>query len=515
MHRCLIAVAIAMLALNAIPERGRGTTAAHAAGPDDIGQAAASPRYEYRVVVPTTSGTQSWQVVESLERNVNRMAAAGFEVAAFVGGSRVVVDALLDRSAPGTPATSSLALVIMARPAGVAVRAREYRLLHASNSSTVGLDAFTTKLKDDGFRLSAFAHEGGAFHAAFERTPGPVPVEYRIYANKSRNSWMKQLQDDPSVLARLSRVVPMQLDLALVELGPASDAPGAIEWAPDTTVVRFGSSLQQQVNDRAKDGFHVNLLRIRNNNVDVLLVKPAGSTGPAPTYTLDKGPWGSRCGTGAMAGADVATGGDMFCAADTTRRSISNEGLDLTIRAYDSAKGAVLFRPVNCEVQARLGSTRLADRWLAAATSLEQELNAKGQPGYRVTRALAAVGSFDQMRVYAIASTASPTTGAGAEVRDRAIPRLAADRDEALGGQSRRYEDQINDALARNANLEPDTTVWVEIRDTGRDRSVRLTGCTSTRQDIGIAESAVRSLLVRTPYDAYTVRTDIVVDRLR
>lgn len=494
---------------------GAAFAAAPSAWPRAAAVAADGPRYEHRVVVATTARELGWQVHESLERNVNRLAAVGFEVAAFVGGDGLVLDKLLLRGAPGAPITTP-AIVIMTRPIGVPVQAREYRLWHIGNNSTVGFDEYLARLRADGFRLATFAVEGSRFHGAFERTAGSAaPVEYHIYSNKFRNSWVKQLQDDTEALARLTRVVPVQLDMALVELGTAADPPGEVDWAPDAKAHDFGSRLESALNQRASAGFLVNLLRLRNDDVDVLLVKPAGRKGPVPTYDLDEGPWGSRCGRGVIAGADVYKDGDMYCVADTTQASVTNQGLDLTIRAYDSAKGMLLFGPPEtCEMQARLEERRPAARWVGVAATLEHELNAKVAPGFRVTRALAATGTWDQMRVYAVVSTVPPTAGAGPVVTAAPAPPLRAEHDELLGDQVRQHEDEVNDALRQNPYLKG-ASIWVEIHDARGNRYVRIAGCTSSRQDREIAENAVRSALARTPYAGYRIRNDVTRDAFR
>ena len=61
------------------------------------GRAQKTVRYEHRVVVPTTARLYASEINESLERNVNALAARGFELTAIVGGDVATLDAMLTR----------------------------------------------------------------------------------------------------------------------------------------------------------------------------------------------------------------------------------------------------------------------------------------------------------------------------------------------------------------------------------------------------------------------------------
>jgi hypothetical protein len=172
-------------------------------------------------------------------------------------------------------------------------------LLHTRTA--LGVEEIVGPLGTQGFVLAATAHDGPVFHAAFVRREDAPPADYRVYRNRGRASWMDQLQRDPPTLARLRRVVPMALDAALVEIGTEAAPPGALEWA---TVAAFrSSSIESTLGTKAAAGFRVQLARLRQNDLDVLLVRPAGPAGPATTYD-DDGPWGGPCSRGTIAGAD-------------------------------------------------------------------------------------------------------------------------------------------------------------------------------------------------------------------
>jgi hypothetical protein len=467
-------------------------------------------RYEHRVAVSTTSLDREAEVEASLERNVNQLGAAGFEVTAIAGGSGPVLDQLLDRKAyvAGLVDHSGHVFVVMSRPIGRPARPLEYRLLHTRTPR--GTDTIVAGLGPD-YRLVATASEGGVFHAAFERSSGGPPVEYRVLANRGRTSWMAQMQNDSALMARVTRVAPMGLDHALVELGAAVPSPGAIEWM-SSQAFRF-TGQESALQAKARAGFHVQTVRVRGNEIDTLLLKPAGWNGTAPTYDLDDGPWGMPCSRGRIAGADVFTDGDTYCAAENPGGGVSNRGLDLRLRSESTAGGRRLFDAPSCGTRARLGSSRLAFARIAVATQLERELNRQCEPGYRATRVLAGVDASGTMRVSVFTSNQPETAGAGGSPPADA-PLLLPDRDEIGDGSNRQLEEELNAALARNGSI-GDAEVWVEVAGAGARRTVRLAGCATTRLDKEQAERALRTLLVRSAAANASVRNDIIVEAWR
>jgi hypothetical protein len=472
------------------------------------GPPAQDVRYEHRVVVPTTALDSERDVEASLERNVNRLAAAGFELSAFVGGDPAVIDALLGRKAyvAGRVDHAGQVFVVMTRPVGRTVPPREYRLLHTRTPR--GTDAIVAGLGEQGYHLTVTANSGGVFHAAFERGAAGGAVDYRVFANRGRTSWMAQIEQDAAALSRLTRVVPMGLDFALAELGPAGATPAALEWfsAPAHTF----ASQDARVQARASEGYQVQVVRVRNTTIDVLLVRPAGAGGAArPAYSLEDGPWGGPCGRGVIAGADVHTDGDVYCVADTSASTISNRGIDVVVRAEGTRS---LFDVPTCEDRARLGSSRPVDLRLVAAAQLERVLNGRIEEGYRVTRALAGSDGQGTRRLSFFTSRlpVPPGRPGSAPVG----PALRADRDELLESSVVSLEEQFTDALRRDPSL-GDALVWVEVHAAAGMRQVRLAGCASTRLEREAAERVLRGLLVRTTAADYRVRNDVIVDRWR
>ncbi len=468
-------------------------------------------RYEHRVAVSTTSLDLEADVEGSLERNVNRLGAAGFEVTAIAGGSGAVLDRLLERRAysAGLVDHAGHVLVVMSRPIARPSRPREYRLLHSRTPR--GTDTIVAGFGQD-YRLVATSSEGGIFHAAFERSSEGAPLEYRVFANRGRTSWMAEMQKDPTVMARVTRVAPMALDHALAELGPVTSSPGEIEWM-STQPFKF-TGLEGDLQAKARAGFHVQTVRVRGTNIDMLVLKPAGWNGTPATYDLDDGPWGMPCSRGRIAGADVFTDGDTYCAAENPGGGVSNRGLDLRLRSEASAGGRLLFNAPSCGARARLGSSRRAFARIAIASQLEHELNAKCEPGYRATRVLAGADESGTMRLSVFTSNQPEPATTGGVPRTTAAPLLLPDRDDVGDDSNRQLEEELNAALARDGNI-GDAEVWVEVSGAGARRSVRLAGCATTRSDKDQAERALRTLLVRTAAAEASVRNDIIVDAWR
>ena len=479
-------------------------SASRASSPSASAQAV---RVEHRVVVPTTERDNEADVEASLERNVNRLAAVGFSMAAFVGGNAAVTDALLVRRpyVAGQVDHAGQVFAIMTRPMGRSAPPREYRLLHTRTPR--GLEPILTDLGQQGYRMTVTAHDGAVFHAAFERVVGGEPVEYRVFMNRGRTSWMAQVEQDAPVLARLSRVVPIALDAAIVQLVAPSSAPGALEWF--SAPANMFASEDDRLQARANEGYRVQLVRVRNSTIDVLLVRPAGPSVVQPTYSLEEGPWGAPCGRGRIVGADVFTDGDVYCVTDASARSVENRGFEIPIRTEGDR---TLFDVPACEDRARLGSSRIVEGRLVAAAQLERALNDKVTPGYRVTRILAGIdGRGDHALSVFTSLLPSADDRAGSSPP---APLLRADRDELLEASSAALEEELTSAL-RSAPSLSDAAVWVEVGGAGGSRQVRLAGCASTRLDRDEAERMLRSLLPRTAAAGARLRNDVIVDRWR
>jgi hypothetical protein len=466
-------------------------------------------RYEHRVVVPTSGIDRDQFHAESLERNVNALAARGFELTALAGGDGALVDTMLTRGTAGRIVTehAAITLAVMARPVAQAVVARTYRLLHVTERESVA--QVIAPLGAQGFRLALAEHDGEIVHLAFEKTDGDAAVEYREFRNRGRASWMDQLLADPDVRARMTRVVPVALGAGIVELGASRPEPGHVQWLSKPT--HAFETLTVPIRDLAKTGYRVDLVRRRGpNDLDVLLVKPAGvSTSPA-VFDLDDGPWGSPCGRGTIAGAAVGPDGDVYCASDTSGTAPSNRGLDLTVRAQPSASGAVLFRGPTCDVLAGLSSARPASARLAFAAQLEQELASQVQPGFRVTRLLAAQDRNLQARLVAFTTNAAARVASGAPADRTPAPYFRAELDTPGDDLARQREAAINAALeARGLEAAP---LWVEL-DGRRGRTARLLGCAPTRLDRETAESAARGALIGEGLGDYRLDSRVIVRR--
>ena len=466
-------------------------------------------RYEHRVVVPTTSVDRDQFHSESLERNVNALAARGFELTALAGGDGALLDTMLSRGTAGRIITSQAAitLAVMARPVAQPVVARTYRLLHVLDHESVA--NAVAPLGAEGFRLAFVEHDGGIVHLAFVSGGGAPRVEYREFRNRGRSSWMDQLLADADVRARMTRVVPVALGAGIVELGPPQAEPGHVQWLSKPT--HAFETLEGPIRDLVKAGYRVDLVRRRGpNDLDVLLVKPAGVSTSTAVVDLDDGPWGSPCGRGTLAGAAVGPDGDVYCASDVGGRSPANRGLDLTVRPQPSASGAVLFRGPTCDVLARLYSARPASARLAFAAQLEQEIASQAQPGFRVTRLLAAQDRNQQARLVAFTTNAPPAAAAGPPADRSPAPAFTAELDTPGDDLARQREAAINDALAgRSLEAAP---LWVELATRG-GRTARLLGCAPTRLDREAAEAAARGILINQGLADYRLDSRVVLSR--
>ena len=194
-----------------------------------------------------------------------------------------------------------------------------------------------------------------------------------------------------------------------------------------------------------KTGYGVRMVRRRGpNDLDVLMVKPAGAASSTADYDLDDGPWGQACARGTIAGAAVGPDGDVYCAVDQAGKSpASNRGLDLTVRPLAPQGGAVLFRGPTCAIDARMRSSRPAAKRVAFALQFEQEIARALEPGYRAVRALAAVDSRGQARIVVFTSNGAVAVPAGAAPADASpAPMLAAELDTLRDDGTRQRENR-------------------------------------------------------------------------
>ncbi|MCZ7652839.1 MAG: hypothetical protein M5U13_17350 [Thermoanaerobaculia bacterium] len=471
--------------------------------------AIAQLRWEHRVVVPTTARDTELEVEGSLERNVNRLAALGFEVTALAGGDGGLLDALLDRRpySAGLADHTGQVFVVMARPAGGPDPPREYRLLHARTH--VGVGEIVAAHGRDGFRLVRFSHEGSHFHAAFERTGDEAARrDYAVLANRGRKSWMAQIAEDPAVASRLTRVVPMALESALVELGPAVAPPAALEWLSEPFHQR--SRQQDRLRERAREGFRVQLVRRRGSELDLLLVRPAGTEGPAPRPSLEDAPWGGPCGRGAMAGADVLPDGDVACVVEE-EAGVANRGFDLVARAEPELGGRLLVGTPDCALRLRAGGSGPAWARIARARMLEAEIAARVEPGFRVTRLLAARPESGEGRLVVFA-TDDPALRSSAAVAalSPAAP-LAPEHDEPGGDLRAARAAELDAALAAAPGL-AGASLWLEIDDRPKRGRARLAGCVASRAQKEEAERVARSLLAASAYAGFELRSEVRVE---
>jgi hypothetical protein len=464
---------------------------------------------EHRVVVATGESDLDSDVEASLQRQVNRLAAAGFEVAAIMGGAAPVIDQLLGRKpyVAGLVDHGGQIVVVMRRTADPAVR-REYRLLHTRGE--LNLDEIVSPLGAQGFVLAATAHDGPVFHAAFERRGVATPVSYRVVRNRGRNSWMDQVQKDPAMTSRLRRVVPMALDHALVELGDETSPAGALEWA-NTPAFR-SDSLEATLNSKAAAGFRVQLVRLRENTLDVLLVRPAGPAGAAASYDVDDGPWGGPCSRGTLVGAAGYTDGEVYCVAENPGNGVSNRGFDGLLRVRTGATMPLLDVP-SCVDRARLRGPRPAHARIAVAQQLERFLDAKVPAGFRLTRLLAVPKAGDDARLVAFTSNAPVASTSGPPSDTEPVPPLVPELDGPLSANTAQRQRDLNERLARLTGVENEDA-WLDVIDRPEPRGVVLSGCVRTQSAKTDLERAVR-LMLPAPFAGYRFRSDVIVELFR
>jgi hypothetical protein len=469
-----------------------------------------APRAQHRVVVATGESDLERDVEANLEWQVNRLAAAGYELAAIMGGASTVIDQLLDRKAyvAGLVDHGGQIFVVMRRTEGAPVR-REYRLLHTRGAS--GVDEIVTPLGAQGFVLVASAHDGPVFHAAFERRTGTLPASYRVVRNRGGSSWMDEVQKDPAMTARLRRVVPMALDHALVELGAEASPGGALEWA--STPAFRSESLETSLNSKAAAGFRVQLVRMRENTLDVLLLRPSGPAGATIVYDVDDGPWGGPCSSGTLVGADGYTDGDVYCVAESPGSGMLNRGFDGLLREQTGTAMPLLEVP-SCVDRARFRGPRPAHARIAVAQQLERFLDTNVPPGFRLTRLLAVEKTGEDARLVAFTSNTPAETMSGPPADTGPVPPLMPDLDGPLSANTEERQRELNEQLARVSGVQ-NAEAWLDVLESPGQHSVVLSGCVTTPTAKLELERAVRNLLQPAPFTSYRFRNDIIVDLLK
>lgn len=471
---------------------------------------AAATRYDHQVVVATTSRDFESDIDASLERQVNALGAIGYELTALVGGDGPILDLLLNRRpyVAGLVDHSGLTFAVMARPEGQPAVAREYRIVHVRTG--LGMDDVVAPLGAAGFRLALSAHETDIVHVAFEKVADTSDLAYRVFRNRGRRSWMDQALADPDTRARMTRVVPLALDTGLIELGPAQASPGDMQWL--SKPAHLFESLEGPLRELAKTGYRVQLLRTRLTTLDVLVVKPAGATSGTADYDLDDGPWGMACGRGTIAGTAVMPDGDVACITDRSTGAAVPGGLDLTLREQSTAGGQILFRGPDCDLRARLASTRTGAPRVTLALQFARELARAVPEGGRVVRAHATRDSRGQLRLVTLTSDAAPDTRRGTPAAAGDPPPLFPELDGLGQDLARQREEAINAALARDTRLR-DWPLWVELDTRGATPDVRLLGCVPGRLDRDLADLVTRGLLGAQGLAGRRLDNRVVVDR--
>ena len=471
---------------------------------------AAAARYDHQVVVATTSRDFETDIDASLERRVNALGALGYELTALVGGEGPTLDLLLNRRpyVAGLVDHSGLTFAVMARPVGQPAVARVYRIVHVR--AGLGMDEVVAPLGAAGFRLVLSAHETDIVHVAFEKTADTRDVAYRVFRNRGRRAWMDQALADPDTRARMTRVVPVALDTGLIELGPAQATPGDMQWL--SKPAHLFESLEGPLRELAKAGYRVQLLRTRLTTLDVLVVKPAGATSGTADYDLDDGPWGTACGRGTIAGTAVMPDGDIACITDRSTGAAVPGGLDLTLREQSTAGGQILFRGPDCDLRARLASTRPGAPRVTLALQFARELARAVPEGARVVRAHATRDSRGQLRLVTLTSDAAPDARHGTSAAAGEPPPLFPELDGLGQDLARQREEAINEALARDGRFRG-MPLWVELDTRGAMPDVRLLGCLPGRLDRDLAESVARGLLGPQGLAGRRLDNRVVVDR--
>jgi len=316
------------------------------------------------------------------------------------------------------------------------------------------------------------------------------------------------VQKDPAMASRLRRVVPMALDHALVELGAEASPAGALEWA--STPAFRSESLERTLNDKAAAGFRVQWVRMRENTLDVLLVRPAGPAGSPVVLDVDDGPWGGPCSRGTIVGADGYTDGDVYCVAENPGSGVSNRGFDGLLRVRTGATMPLLDVP-GCVDRARLNGSRPAHARIAVAQQLERFLDAKVPAGFRLTRLLAVQKTGDDARLVAFTSSAPGDAVSGPPAGTGPIPPLLPDLDGPLSANTAERQRDLNERLAQLRGVQ-NQDVWLDVLENPGQRAVVLSGCVTTRTAKVELEQAVRSLLQPAPFTNYRFRSDVIVD---
>jgi hypothetical protein len=141
---------------------------------------------------------------------------------------------------------------------------------------------------------------------------------------------------------------------------------------------------------------------------------------------------------------------------------------------------------------------------------LETEIAAEVEPGYRVTRLLAARLESGEGRLVVFATddpAARPATGGGAA----ATAALAPERDELGGGLLATRVAELDAAIAAAPGL-AGARLWFELDDRPKRGRARLLGCVGSRLQKEEAERVARGLLAASPYAALPLRSEVQVE---
>ena len=187
-------------------------------------------------------------------------------------------------------------------------------------------------------------------------------------------------------------------------------------------------------------------------------------------------------------------------------------GLDLTLREQSTAGGQILFRGPDCDLRARLASTRPGAPRVTLALQFARELARAVPEGARVVRAHATRDSRGQLRLVTLTSDAAPDARHGTSAAAGEPPPLFPELDGLGQDLARQREEAINEALARDGRFRG-MPLWVELDTRGAMPDVRLLGCVPGRLDRDLAESVARGLLGPQGLAGRRLDNRVVVDR--
>jgi hypothetical protein len=202
----------------------------------------------------------------------------------------------------------------------------------------------------------------------------------------------------------------------------------------------------------------------------------------------------------------------VACITDRSTGAAVPGGLDLTLREQATVGGQILFRGPDCDLRARLASTRTGAPRVTLALQFARELARAVPEGARVVRAHATRDSRGQLRLVTLTSDAAPDTRRGTPAAAGDPPPLFPELDGLGQDLARQREDTINAALARDARLQ-NWPLWVELDTRGATPDVRLLGCVPLPLDRDLAGLVTRGLLAAQGLAGRRVDNRVVIDR--